>query len=114
MAKKLNSFDGLVFSTNPDWKPQTEPEKQEETLPPQQQQLKVWLNKKLKGGHTTTLITGFVGKDEDLNDLCKKLKTHCGVGGSVKDREILLQGDFRVKVIDWLTKAGFKAKAAGG
>ncbi len=114
MAKKLNSFDGLVYSTNPDWKPEAEKAPEQETLPPQQQQLKVWLNKKIKGGHTATIITGFIGNDDDLNQLGKKLKNYCGVGGSVKEGEILLQGDFRNKVIDFLTKAGYKAKAAGG
>ncbi|MES2777173.1 MAG: translation initiation factor [Bacteroidota bacterium] len=112
MAKpKLNSFSALVFSTDPDFK--LEPDEQEnvETLPPAQQLLKVQLETKHRAGKAVTLITGFVGIDADMEDLGKKLKTFCGTGGSVKDGEIIVQGDHRDKVMVWLGKNGFtKAK----
>ena len=105
----------IVYSTNPDFSYETEEENVAETLPPQQQRLRVQLDRKNRGGQVVTLITGFVGNDDDLKDLGKMLKSKCGVGGSAKDGEIIVQGDFKQKVIDLLLKAGYtQTKGVGG
>lgn len=112
MAKEQDWKDrlGVVFSTNSDFEYQHNEAEEAETLPPQQQTLHVMLDKKQRGGKKVTLVTGFVGREDDLKDLGKKLKTACGVGGSAKDGEILVQGDFREKVRDLLVKDGYKVK----
>ncbi|MDQ3290910.1 MAG: translation initiation factor [Bacteroidota bacterium] len=112
--KNKKGRQGVVFSTNPDFKYEYEQEEQQTTLPPQQQNLKVQLDKKARAGKQVTLVTGFVGTEEDLKELGKLLKNKCGVGGTIKDQEIVIQGDFRDKVLQILTQANYKAKKAGG
>lgn len=103
----------MVYSTNPDFEYQTTEEEQPQTLPPAQQNLRVWLDRKQRGGKVVTLVKGFVGTDEDLTDLGRMLKSKCGVGGSAKDGEIIVQGDHRDRVVELLTAAGYKCKKAG-
>lgn len=105
---------GMVYSTNPDYEFSTTSTPEAETLPPQQQMLRVWLDRKQRGGKTVTLVKGFVGSQEDLSELGRMLKNKCGVGGSAKDGEIIIQGDHRDRVVDLLTAAGYKCKKAGG
>jgi len=105
--KKTKRNDGLVYSTDPDFNFEVEHD-MAETLLPAQQKLKVRLDIKHRAGKAVTLIEGFVGKEEDLHDLGKKLKTFCGTGGSARDREIIIQGDQREKVMLWLGKNEYK------
>lgn len=100
----------VVFSTNPDFEYSHEEEMEEDTLEPAKQMLRIELDKRNRKGKSVTLITGFVGTNEDLQILEKLLKVKCGVGGSSRDGEILLQGDFRKKVLELLQKEGY-AKA---
>ena len=112
--KRDKGRKGVVYSTNDDFQYQYEGELEEETLIPSEQDLKVMLDKKSRGGKQVTLVEGFVGTEDDLKDLGKLLKSKCGVGGSAKNGEILIQGDFRVKVLEILQKEGYKAKKVGG
>ena len=97
----------VVYSTNPHFQYETEETEEPDTLSKEKQPLRVQLDKRNRGGKQVTLITGFVGKSEDVETLGKLLKTKCGVGGSVKDSEIIIQGDFRNKVIEILHKEGY-------
>ncbi len=98
---------GVVFSTNPDFDFQEENETQDATLPPQQQKLRLRIEKNGRGGKTVTIVSGFVGSDNDLKELSRMLKTRCGVGGSCKDGEIIIQGDFKARIIDILKQEGY-------
>lgn len=113
-SKKFSSFEGIVFSTDPDHQYRVPEDEEVETPEPRLQDLRVQLDKKQRGGKAVTLVTGFRGSEADLEALGKKLKQKCGVGGSVKDGEILIQGDFREKVMNLLSSEGFKVKKIGG
>ncbi len=112
MSKK-NRPMGVIYSTDPTFQFQTAAEPQAETLPPAQQNLRIWLVKS-GGNKVVTAIREFIGTDTDLTDLAKQLKTACGTGGAAKNREILIQGDHRDKVMTWLRGKGYKARKAGG
>ncbi|HRK53482.1 MAG TPA: translation initiation factor [Cyclobacteriaceae bacterium] len=114
--KKSNNWknrEGVVYSTNQDFGYSTGESHECETLVPAQQNLKVLLDKSGRAGKQVTLVGGFVGTSVDLDSLAKMLKTKCGVGGSAKDGEILIQGDVREKVLALLIKEGYKAKRSG-
>jgi len=112
MAKNTKNNDwkdrlNVVYSTNPDFRYETHDEEEASTLPPSQQKLRVQLDRKNRGGKVVTLVTGFVGTDDDLKELGRLLKGKCGVGGTAKDGEIIVQGDFKQKVLDLLKQAGY-------
>ncbi len=114
MAKNKEDNRGFVFSTDPDFRFESEQE-QPETLPPAQQKLRLQLETKHRGGKIATVVMGFVGGDEDLQELAKKLKSFCGTGGSAKDGEIIIQGDHRDKMVQWFQKNGYMdVKKSGG
>ena len=101
---------GVVYSTNPDYNYQYDDEPEAETLPPSQQKLRVAIDRHHRGGKTVTLVTGFVGTDDDLQALGKLLESKCGVGGSAKDGEIIVQGEFVEKVKQLLVAEGYRVK----
>lgn len=116
MSKKnKGDRNGFVYSTDPNFRFEPDEGGTSETLPPQQQKLRVRLETKHRGGKAATVVDGFAGKEEDLQELGKKLKTHCGTGGSAKEGEIIIQGDQREKVLQWLLKNGYTgSKKSGG
>ena len=97
----------VVYSTNPNFNYEHTAEEENETIPKSQQKLRVSIEKKGRGGKTATLIKGFIGTEADLKELGKLLKNKCGVGGSVKDDEIIIQGDFKQRIIDLLKSEGY-------
>jgi len=102
---------GVVYSTNPDFSYEHESNKEEqETLPPEKQRLIVSIDRRQRAGKQVTLVSGFIGATTDLEAVGKMLKSKCGVGGSVKNKEILIQGDFRDRIVELLVAAGYKAK----
>ena len=113
MAKNPKDNDwkdrlNVVYSTNPDFNYEMDDEEEQATLQPSQQRLRVQLDRKNRGGKVVTLITGFVGTEDDLKELGKFLKSKCGVGGSAKDGEVIVQGDFKQKVLELMKKEGYK------
>ncbi len=115
MTKKRKiKRSGIVYSTDPDFNYRQDETEEPETLPPGKQDLRVWLDRKQRKGKVVTLITGFQGSEGDLSELGKMLKGKLGTGGSAKGGEIIIQGDFRNKVIEILTSKGYMAKKAGG
>ena len=119
MAKNDKNNDwksrlNVVYSTNPDYAYQVEQPDEPDTLPPAQQRLRVQLDRRNRGGKSVTLVTGFVGTSDDLKELGKWLKTKCGVGGSAKDGEIIVQGDFRQKVVELLWQEGYVQTKVSG
>ena len=113
MSKKDKTRINVVYSTNPNFSYENSDDDVQETLPPQQQNLKLFLDR-IGGGKLVKRVSGFIGTEQNLNDLTKLLKQKCGVGGNAKDGNILIQGDNRDKLVELLTKANYKAKKAGG
>ena len=113
-ARNKKSGDGIIYSTNPGFVYDDNTAKEPDTLPPRQQDLRISLDRKLRGGKKVTLITGFVGKGDELKALGHMLKIKCGTGGSVKNGDILIQGDFRERVMKLLQDNGYKVKRSGG
>lgn len=114
MSKKKNKRNriDIIYSTDPDYDYDYEQDQEEETLPVASQKLRVLIDRKRRKGKTVTLVTGFVGTEADLKDLGKTLKSKCGVGGSAKDGEIMVQGDHKQRVVDLLKQMGYsKTKA---
>ncbi len=115
MSKSKRNRQGVVYSTNDAYEYRYGKPQEDKLLPPNEQDLRVQLDKKSRRGKAVTLITGFVGPDADLSELGKQLKSACGVGGSAKNGEIIVQGDQRDKVMDWLMDKGYsKTKRSGG
>lgn len=114
MSKKNNPRASIIYSTNPNFSYDEEIE-ETKTLENQQQQLKVFIDRKQRKGKSVTIVSGFIGNENDLQELSKALKTKCGVGGNAKDGEILIQGELKDKVFDLLINLGFsKTKKIGG
>jgi translation initiation factor 1 len=108
--KQKGDINGFVFSTDPNFSFEPESVEESDTLPPASQQLRLKLDTKQRAGKAVTLVVGFVGKTDDLEELGKKLKNHCGTGGSVKSGEVIIQGDHRQKLSQYLSKLGYKVK----
>ncbi len=101
---------GVVYSTNSDFKYETEEQEEQPSIPPAKQNLRVSLDKRNRGGKKVTLVADFKGPSDELEKLGKTLKTKCGVGGSAKDGEIIVQGDFRDKIVELLLNMGYRAR----
>ena len=117
MGRKKKNFknrDGIVYSTNSDFDYQYQGQEEEDTLSPGEQDLRVMLDRKQRGGKQVTLVTGFIGTEEDLKELGKTLKSKCGTGGAAKNGEILIQGNWVEKVRDILPREGYPVKISGG
>ncbi|WP_262245267.1 translation initiation factor [Parapedobacter soli] len=112
--KKRQRYSGIVYSTDEHFAYQELETETEETRPNRQQELRVMLDRKMRGGKTVTLVKGFVGSVADLEALGKKLKQKCGVGGSTKDGEIIIQGDFKQRIVQLLSDDGYRVKPVGG
>lgn len=112
--KKSKERINVVYSTNNDFSYESEEETEQDTLPANEQVLRVYIEKKGRGGKTASVLKGFIGTDDDRNDLAKMIKANCGVGGSVKDGEIIIQGDQRDKIVKLLTAKNYGIKKAGG
>lgn len=110
MSNKNKNRNGFVYSTNPDFKIDNNEAEENKTLPPEKQNLRIELDRRNRAGKSVTLITGFIGTNDALESLAKMLKTKCGVGGSAKDGEILLQGDFRKKAGEILQKENYRVR----
>lgn len=113
MSKKNKKIINVVYSTNPNFKFETENENEDQTLDPSQQDLRIYLDR-LGGGKLVSRVSGFIGKKDDIEALGKTLKQKCGGGGSVKDGAILIQGDHREKLLKILAELNYKVKKAGG
>ena len=112
--QKFRDITGIVFSTDPEFDYTPEPEDEADALPAGEQKLRIWLDRKHRGGKTATIVRDYVGPESDLKELAKSLKQYCGVGGNAKDGEIIIQGDQRDKVLKWLLEHGYSsAKKAG-
>lgn len=115
MAKqKKQRYEGIVYSTDDSFSYEDGIAEEQDTLPKEKQKLKVLLDRKSRKGKVVTIVEGFVGKDDDLQQLAKLLKQKCGVGGSAKSGEILIQGDFKLKIFEILTTSGYSVKQVGG
>lgn len=113
MTKKKRSHkgtEGVVYSTDPGFEYQLNHVDETQTLPPEKQNLRIALDKKMRGGKRATVITGFIGSDEDIKELARVLKVKCGAGGSAKDGEMIIQGDMRDKALEALLAMGYKAR----
>ena len=110
MAKDWKDRLGMMYSTNPDFEYEYDAEDEQETLPPEEQNLKVEIDRKKRKGKTVCLVSGFIGKEDDLKELAKLLKTKCGVGGSVKEGQIIIQGDFKEKISKLLVSLNYNIK----
>lgn len=108
MAKKKTFSSPIVYSTDENYRPQQDQDNSVITLPPENQNLKISIDKKLRAGKVVTLITGFAGRDTDLEDLTRRLKNFCGAGGSFKNGDIIVQGDNKEKIFQWLQKNGYR------
>ena len=112
MSKKKRG--NVVYSTNPDFNYLHDDEEMNEELDPSDQRLYVSIDRKSRGGKEVTLVEGFIGSVDDMKDLAKKLKSKCGVGGTAKNGEIIVQGNFKDKVYDLLVEDGYSVKKKGG